>query len=74
MIKEFKFFEENGDEDMKIYWRMKLPLMSERDNVAHMKIQHLDGDKIFFKMTSIDHPDYPVDNKIVRMYQNITGY
>ena len=53
---------------------MKMPMMSERDNVAQIKMTRLDGDKQFFQMISVDHADYPVNPNIVRMYQNITGF
>ena len=73
MISEFNIIEQKGD-DMKFYWRMKMPMMSERDNVASMKVTRLDGNRVFFQMTSIEHPDYPTRPNVVRMYQNITGY
>ena len=38
MIKEFKVFEDDGAGTQKIYWRMKMPMMSERDNVCLMKV------------------------------------
>ena len=48
MIKEFTIFEDDGAGLQKIYWRMKMPMMSERDNVALMKTSRFDGDIIFF--------------------------
>jgi hypothetical protein len=74
MIPEFKVFEKYSEDDLKMYMRMKIPMMDERDNVSHMKIHRLEGDKIFWKMNTIEHPDYPESKKIIRMYQNVTGY
>ena len=74
MISEFKIFEDDGQGNQKIYWRMKMPMMSERDNVASMKTVQKEGDILFFQMASIDDDRYPVNKNVVRMYQNITGY
>lgn len=51
-----------------------MPMMSERDNVADIRMKRLEGDAQFYQMTSVEHPDYPVRENVVRMYQNITGY
>lgn len=48
MVKEFKIFEDDGAGNQKIYWRMKMPMMSERDNVALMKVSRFDGEILFF--------------------------
>ena len=53
---------------------MKMPLMSERDNVARIKIDRLDGNRLFFQMSTVEHPEYPPRKNVVRMYQNITAY
>ena len=45
-----------------------MPMMSERDNVAHIKTSQLDGDRLFFQMVSVDHADYPTNPNIVRLY------
>ena len=51
-----------------------MPLMSERDNIAKMKIRKMDGNVLFFQMISIDDDRYPPKKGVVRMYQNVTGY
>jgi len=51
-----------------------MPMMSERDNVASMKIVQKEGDKVFFQMASINHPDYPVKKNVVRMFVTVTGF
>ena len=74
LMKEFRCIQDNGEEDQIYYMRMKMPMMTERDNVAHMCTKRLDNDELFVQMKSVEHADYPVKPNMVRMYQSITGY
>ena len=44
MITEFKVFEDDGQGNQKIYWRMKMPMMSERESLVQNTITKLSGE------------------------------
>ena len=46
---------------------ISMPMMSDRDNVMHLTFKDIDGGS-FLSIQTVDHPNMPVDPKIVRMF------
>lgn len=71
--KEFKVMEEQGkifkDEfsSMLMYSRMKVPMMSERENLLRSDTIKKGEKKFMFFQNTEDHPDIPVKKGCVRM-------
>jgi len=67
-VKECKIIERDNDTDtITLYVKMKMTAMSERDQVLKMqKISMPDG-KLLIISQSTSHPDYPLDDKIIRI-------
>ena len=42
IVKEYDIFEDDGAGNQKVYWKIKLPMMSERDNVMSIKVQRFE--------------------------------
>lgn len=57
-----------------MYITMKAPMLSERDNVIRLYQKNLEGNKKFFKISSIDDDRCPQNKQRVRMYMSKTGY
>ena len=68
MVNEFRCFEDNGEQDSLYYFRFKMPMMSERDNVCRISVNRLENDVIFMKMVSIEHKDFPAYPNRVRIF------
>jgi len=50
-----------------IYYKMKMSMMSDRDSVVSFEKFDLDDGRSVFITKSIDHPDYPVGGKVIRL-------
>ena len=51
-----------------MYFKMKLPMMSERDCIMiNEKTYEEDGSIIMIQSTQDDHPDYPLKQGTIRM-------
>mmetsp|Transcript_19125 Transcript_19125/g.29311 ORF Transcript_19125/g.29311 Transcript_19125/m.29311 type:complete len:135 (+) Transcript_19125:739-1143(+) len=50
------------------YWRIKIPMMSDRDNVIKVNFSLHDDGRMFGIVTSVEHPDYPPQPGCVRMH------
>ena len=57
----------NGDKIM--YHRMKIPLITDRDNVAIFHHEKVEGGGLFLITKSIVHKEKPVIKKVIRMFQ-----
>ena len=71
MMKEYKLIERTGDDnclDAKVYYKMKLPMMSDRDLVIQVHQEKKDDGSYWGYASSIEHPDYPTIKNVVRMY------
>ena len=53
-IIEAKVLEKYDDGDTVRYWRFKLPMMSDRDNIQHTVIKEVDGGTLG-AMKSVEH-------------------
>ena len=73
MVQEMKVIEEISDSCKIMYWRIKMPMMSARDNVMKMT-KCTQGDGQFFIVETIERPDYPVIKGVVRMFIYTRGY
>ena len=67
-IKEARLIETFADGAQDWYWRMKLPMMSDRDMLMRMKETKLDGERTFVTVKSIERPDTPLVKSVIRMY------
>ena len=72
MLKECETLEKTEDGKTAImYWRFKMPLMSDRDNVAKIcQVPQEDG-SIFGYCITIDHEKKPMVKNVVRMWQKV---
>jgi hypothetical protein len=73
MIKEMRKIEDIPDGQI-MYWRFKMPMMSERDNVCKVLSKKLDNGDLFIAMSSIEREDTPPMKGVIRMYQQISGH
>ena len=73
MVKEFRCTHDNGEADRNYYFRFKLPMMTDRDNICNISVDRRENGLIFLTMRSIEHPDFPPLPNVVRNFQNITG-
>ena len=60
------------------YWRLKLPMMSDRDTTFRIQVKHLDeyvyGPGNFYVLgATYSDEKFPEQNGVVRMYQYICG-
>ena len=74
MIKEMRLIEQIPEENTDyIYWRFKLPMASDRDNVAKIVITDLPNEACHFLMTTVEREDHPPVPGVIRMFQQING-
>ena len=63
MMKEYTIIEQtedgNGGGDYLIYFRFKMPMMSDRDNIMKLSVKFLDNGNMWFACSSIERDDYP---------------
>ena len=50
MMKEMRLIEKIDDETEIKYWRFKMPMMSDRDNVLKIHMRDIDQDSTFFHL------------------------
>lgn len=71
-VKETKIIKDETGKLKMMYQRMKMPLMSERDFVLEFDLKEIkDGEhagKTLWIMRTIQHPDYPLREKCIRMF------
>ena len=68
MIKEVKILERFPDGSFIRYWRLKFPLMSDRDNIMHIRKKYLPDGGMFIDLKTIDHPQDPKYPGVIRMF------
>jgi len=56
------------------YWRIKMPMMSQRDNVAQMYTKPMDDGSTFVMSKSVERDDVPEVPNVVRMFLFIRSY
>ena len=66
LIQDLKCLEKRADGSEIKYWRMKIPMMSDRDNVCQQWVVEKEGGK-FLMLKSVDHKDAPNVKGVVRM-------
>jgi hypothetical protein len=60
MLKEFRKIEDLPAESAKLYYmRLKMPLMSERDNLMKIVQQEFDDGTLFISCSSVNRDDFP---------------
>ena len=75
MIKECKILETMPNGDLLIYWRFKLPLMSDRDNVSYCHREPLpDGNGEYISCLTVERDEVPPVKGVVRCHQQICAY
>ena len=69
MMKEFTIVERtddgNGGGDYLIYFRFKMPMMSDRDNIMKLSVKFFDNGNMWFATSSVTRDDYPPKPKVV---------
>lgn len=71
MMKEVRTLEERPDGKV-VYWRFKLPLMSDRDNICFIKETKQDDGSLFIQCTTEERDDVPPVKGVVRMYMYVS--
>ena len=66
-LKENRIIEETPEGGCVMYWRSKMPMMSDREAVLHMCESEKD-EGTFLSIQSVQHPSEPAKKGIVRMY------
>ena len=74
LLRELKTIASDGPNHLDIYYQVKLPLMSTRDNLLRCKRTILTDDAFYIQTETIDHPDYPPKKGIIRMFAFLGGY
>ena len=72
VMKEMRKIEDIPDGQI-CYWRFKMPMMSERDNICKVITKKMDNGDLFIACTSLERDDIPPVKGVVRMYQHISG-
>ena len=67
LLKEQKFIGPKSKEDQIQYWRMKIPMMSDRDNCIRQMTKKLDDGSIFILAESIKHEEAPEQEGVIRI-------
>jgi len=73
LIKEVKILEKFPDGSFIRYWRLKFPLISDRDNIMLIKKKYLANGGIFIDLRTIDHPQDPKYPGVIRMFHFLQG-
>ena len=73
MIQEMVVLSEEGPYCKIMYWKMKIPMMSSRDNTMKITVTDHEGGR-FVVAETVDHPDKPVQPGVVRMFIHTRGY
>lgn len=73
MIKEMRTLEEIDENTKIVYWRFKMPMMSERDNVISLHKRKLDDGSVYFCVKTVERADTPEVKGIVRMFLYTRG-
>mmetsp|Transcript_19126 Transcript_19126/g.29314 ORF Transcript_19126/g.29314 Transcript_19126/m.29314 type:complete len:122 (+) Transcript_19126:81-446(+) len=62
--------EDNGFEYYELkYWRLKLPMMSDRENIVKTNFKLQEDGRLLGIGMSVEHPDYPSSPGCVTMHQ-----
>ena len=69
LIQDQKCLEKRADGSEVKYWRMKIPMMSDRDVVSQQWVVEKEGGK-FLMLKSVEHKDAPLVKGVVRMQFN----
>jgi hypothetical protein len=75
LIKEMRQLHVAPNGDTTVYWRFRMPMMSDRDNVALIRQQELkDEGGIFVQCMTVDRDDVPLVKGVIRMEQSISAW
>ena len=74
MLKEMKTIEKIDDQTKIMYWRFKMPMMSDRDNVVKQVRMPLSDTEDYVLLETIERDDVPEVPGAVRMFTFIRGY
>ena len=72
MMKELRDIEQIDKDTKVVYWRFKMPMMTDRDNVIQIHNREIDG-KEFFVVKTVERDDVPEVPGVVRMFMNSRG-
>lgn len=69
MIKEMRIIETIPEENTEyMYWRFKMPMATDRDNVAKIVVHKLPDEAQYFLMTTVERDDTPPVPGVIRMF------
>ena len=67
MFKEVKILDKFPDGSFIRYWRLKFPMMSERDNIMLIQKMQLPNGGMFINLKTVEHPEDPKYKDVIRM-------
>lgn len=73
MIKEMRTIEQVDADTKIVYWRFKMPMMSDRDNVISLHQRNNDDGSIYFCLKTVERADVPEVPGCVRMFLYTRG-
>lgn len=73
-LDEVTTIERNSEDAMTLYYKMKMPLCTARDNIVRVERKHLTPDSQFLTASSVTHPNYPIRKDVIRMYSFLSGW
>ena len=73
MIKECRVLEEDGKDLITMYWRFKMPLMNDRDNILRITREDVEGGKQFVHCVTVERDDTPEIPGVQRMFTQLNG-
>jgi hypothetical protein len=73
MIKELEILETRENGDVVFYMRIKMPLMSDRDNVALIHEEDIEDGGKYISCQTIEWPSKPPMKGVIRMFQQVTS-
>ena len=74
MVTEVKQIKKDNIDSVTMYYRMKMPLCTARDNIVRIDRKHMTPDSQFLTASTVTHPDYPVTKQSIRMYSFLSGW
>lgn len=74
MIKELKTIEKIDENTQIKYWRLKMPMMSDRDNVVEMITKDMGDGNTYVQCKSIERDDVPELPGVVRCFLFVRAF
>ena len=69
-VTDFRIIERISPDEIVVYLRVKMPMMTDRDQVVHLKVFRGD-DQIFIREQSVERHDAPPVKGAIRMFVNL---